>query len=74
MICELCTIDVVRGTVWRTPAVTSGSASFPSGFVLCGNCHRAVTYARPESVEDLAGNKFVDTITHTCTPNEGMKK
>lgn len=52
MICELCTVNVVRGTVWRTPAVKSGGASFQAGFVLCGGCQRAVSYARPEPVDD----------------------
>lgn len=48
MNCSLCTMDVLRGTMYRT----AGDKHFQSGHVVCDTCRDAIIAARPEDINE----------------------
>jgi hypothetical protein len=48
MICDLCTLEIIRGTMYRTDPVKS----FRGGFKVCYACRRAVESATPLEVNE----------------------
>jgi len=51
MICDLCTIDILAGTMFRTFQQKRIRTTY-SGFVVCEQCLDAVRSAIPETVDE----------------------
>lgn len=48
MICSLCTMETIKGTMFRTRPVRG----YVSGFILCDTCRSAVQYSEPEEINE----------------------